>query len=450
MKQTIFSLLIFLSFGFVFEAEAGILKSKPRKSMMPEKVEAIVKNIKSVTATNCKKEWKQGREQRFDWVSNNWFMISDEVITYDQESGWITEVTGIIDRYRISYNPSGTMSAVYIEYPSDSNQTEWLTESIITFKYDEIVPDFLVELLLYEAIEENGEMEVVYGEREKITRNDDGNIISIEEMYFFNDPAFPDWIPGEYKTSITYGDDKKAKTITTYILNDFGQWVQESVLTDIVWDWTDGQIVETHLSDSAFYMRNTNRIKSASVLISETTKAQFKATYPAEGDFDLTISMMGQTIEQWVYVTEDKYGSYTSTKTANEENEFTGQPEEYKEIESKIFDAFGQSIYEAKYVALDKEIFYNMISEADVTYDTTYGYPLEYVYVTAKDCKTFKNDSRIVLSDYVEVTSAIGSVEADTTASAVYYNLQGLRIDNPTPGNLYIRRQGDKISKIIY
>lgn len=43
-------------------------------------------------------------------------------------------------------------------------------------------------------------------------------------------------------------------------------------------------------------------------------------------------------------------------------------------------------------------------------------------------------------------TPAIGT---DADVAPEYYNLQGVRIANPTPGQLYIKRQGAKVSKHI-
>lgn len=34
------------------------------------------------------------------------------------------------------------------------------------------------------------------------------------------------------------------------------------------------------------------------------------------------------------------------------------------------------------------------------------------------------------------------------TPPVEYYNLQGVRVDNPQPG-IYIRRQGSKVSKVL-
>lgn len=43
--------------------------------------------------------------------------------------------------------------------------------------------------------------------------------------------------------------------------------------------------------------------------------------------------------------------------------------------------------------------------------------------------------------------SNVDAAEAD--ASVEYFNLQGMRVANPQAGTLVIRRQGDKVSKLI-
>ena len=45
-------------------------------------------------------------------------------------------------------------------------------------------------------------------------------------------------------------------------------------------------------------------------------------------------------------------------------------------------------------------------------------------------------------------TSAITDIAADENAPVKYFNLQGIRVDNPTSG-LYIKRQGSKVTKVI-
>lgn len=45
-------------------------------------------------------------------------------------------------------------------------------------------------------------------------------------------------------------------------------------------------------------------------------------------------------------------------------------------------------------------------------------------------------------------TDSISSIEADENAPIEYYNLQGIRVDNPESG-VYVRRQGSKVSKVL-
>lgn len=47
--------------------------------------------------------------------------------------------------------------------------------------------------------------------------------------------------------------------------------------------------------------------------------------------------------------------------------------------------------------------------------------------------------------------SAVTDITADhSDAPVVYYNLQGMRIDNPTSGSIVIRRQGNQATKVVY
>ncbi|MDE6120184.1 MAG: hypothetical protein K2F63_00175, partial [Muribaculaceae bacterium] len=55
--------------------------------------------------------------------------------------------------------------------------------------------------------------------------------------------------------------------------------------------------------------------------------------------------------------------------------------------------------------------------------------------------------SKITLpSDF---TAGISNIVADSNAPVEYFNLQGLRVQNPEAGQILIRRQGEKVSKII-
>ncbi len=52
--------------------------------------------------------------------------------------------------------------------------------------------------------------------------------------------------------------------------------------------------------------------------------------------------------------------------------------------------------------------------------------------------------------DFAKVSTSIDAIEADENVAPVYYNLQGIRISNPTPGQIVIRRQGKSIEKMVF
>ena len=60
------------------------------------------------------------------------------------------------------------------------------------------------------------------------------------------------------------------------------------------------------------------------------------------------------------------------------------------------------------------------------------------------------NYAPIYYTDFVftEDQASIETIDADTNAPVEYFNIQGIRVENPTNG-LYIRRQGSKVSKVL-
>lgn len=64
-----------------------------------------------------------------------------------------------------------------------------------------------------------------------------------------------------------------------------------------------------------------------------------------------------------------------------------------------------------------------------------------------EDCFTYKHARIGKLSTSGGVENVNAAV-AESDAPVEYYNLQGVRVDNPQPG-IYIRRQGSKVSKVL-
>ncbi len=75
------------------------------------------------------------------------------------------------------------------------------------------------------------------------------------------------------------------------------------------------------------------------------------------------------------------------------------------------------------------------------------GADLSWKIATGKYIMTVNlNDMTLVVAE--DPTVGVNSIEADVNAPAEYFNLQGVRVAEPEKG-LYIKRQGDKISKVM-
>ena len=93
-------------------------------------------------------------------------------------------------------------------------------------------------------------------------------------------------------------------------------------------------------------------------------------------------------------------------------------------------------------------IYYDYYSDTDeIDVDDPANWGKWAAKVTAKG-----GDETVTFTVIFQVgeTDGIEGIEADTTdAPATYYNLQGIPVANPTAGNIYIMRQGDKTSKVL-
>lgn len=106
------------------------------------------------------------------------------------------------------------------------------------------------------------------------------------------------------------------------------------------------------------------------------------------------------------------------------------------------------------------------ILEADRTADALDGDGCVQPYVTQLDYTLTPSDvallkanglrvkgkditiNRVTLTSKEDTTTGISDVMTDDNAPVEYYNLNGMRVNDPAPG-IYIRRQGNKVSKII-
>lgn len=332
------------------------------------------------------------------------------------------------------------------------------------YTYDSIVKDLVIK-------EVNTNYDIITGQADRssangaeITRNSDGNIVKIQE--------YSEWNGERYlydSMLIEYGADKKAVKISELYDGEV-----DTVLSDIVWETTDGQIFtfEYDDPDGEMYFSN-NRIASAIITDEHyPCPVSFSATYDGDsyhskimagGERALEINF--NCIQKFAYRDDfdDQY-SYDCT-LFEAEYEYDEDTDSYyiettrdRSIENRA-DAFGINILNktvTTYKYPSPQHQYDDETEVDeekyeVTYDETYGYPVTAVsYRTSWETGELEPSSRYTYSDYLNVDpSGVALPVVDGSDDVEYFTLQGIRvIGQPTHG-IYICRKGSQTSKVI-
>lgn len=183
----------------------------------------------------------------------------------------------------------------------------------------------------------------------------------------------------------------------------------------------------------------------------------------------------GTNVEKFS-VTDD-FGGYELSITLSGEDE--GDPFEMVTYESASYDRWGHDLailaYDSATFGGETEVYLNEWVRGKVEMAENKDYPASYtrqeyveepldeeypdeeedeylapgkLRIPEMPAGTWENTYRIEYTEWTDL-SGIGSVGADSDdAPAEYFNLQGMRVDNPSKG-IFIKRQGSKVTKLI-
>lgn len=425
---------------------AAAVQAAVNPSLMMSYARDNVKYLKNINKAHAS-DWKAGTVTQYYWNSdtNAWGDASVIKYTFDNQDRLIKEQHGTHEYTEYTYDSEGRVATnTYYSLNESTGKFEKTGET--TYKYDSIIKDYVIEQTTV-----NSESTFTFGT--EITRNADNNITLLRD-YTANNGASRDYNGSQIE--ITYGTDGKAIAIDEYYLEN-GKKNYSYQMKDIVWENTDGQIIQIEFDDpnSTSYFGN-NRLKSANITDSNWPyPANLTVVYDG-ANYNSSLIMTNNTKLLTIdYKSTDSYGSYTA-KSYEAEYENDGAGGYYVDFtrdrdETYTLDRFGLELEDVT-TTVNHEAAGDVTEteglRGTVTYDSTYGYPLEYIAQEKRsDSESFTNAYRTVYSDYA---SGIGEIEAGTEESAPveYYNLQGVRVNNPQPG-LYIRRQGENVTKTI-
>lgn len=399
------------------------------------------------------KKLKPGVTKTYGWTGKKWVLDDNITYTYDQAGNPLSELSldsegGYVNTV-YEYDANGKVT--FKESKVSRNGVDFSNYKKTEFEYDPILTSLITRRTEWLWMDfGNGLDWQLVGNNYKRTveRNADGNITSVVIAVLFQDIYDP-----TQRIDIAYGEDGKATTISEQVLNyDYSTqeyfWEQGVLITDIIWENTDGQIFDTE----DIFLGN-NRIKSAHyededdlsfdvsvdyATDSEAYTVTMKAVmnYEGMGDFEMTGTVTFTPLENDGYLME---GS-----TSFMGFEMGGYKEELR------YDDWGFMTLQYYEESEDDEVYYEK-TVGEVEYDAE-GLPASYTvsegYMDSGK-EVMEKAFRAEYSDYVDVTASVSGLEsADETVR--YFNLQGVEVKSPSVGEILIKVVGGKARKIVY
>lgn len=418
------------------------VKHTARMASVIDKKEAAKRAVEAAA------KWCATTEKVYVW-NGDWTLEDHYETQYNDRAlpavRTCTEADGYISRTQYAYDANG-MKTFELTEVSEDDGASFRNSSKLERTYDERVTDFITlnkpYTWLMDAWQASGN-----NYTQTLTRNADGNVTLMERAIFFGGVYDP-----TTRIAVTYGEDGKATAITESNLDysySTGQyfWTEGMSYTDIVWDRTDGQI-----TSNENLLFGANRISSAKMVDDEDV-IEVTVTYDAKGGYVANMSGTDgeDTFESVVtYTVLDDNGSYKVV--TDTEYSYEGDPywsESFTEVYE--YDAYGLIVKESAEFSDGTYSEIEALMEGAIEYDPTYGYPLTYTLQEYDvDEEEMINYMRVEYSNYVDV-AGIDDITADggSDAPVEYFNLQGIRVDNPAAGQVYIRRQGANVAKVL-
>lgn len=421
-------------------AGAVLMSASPRHDIVSKR---FFKTHATEAASRSEAVWRPAMQQMYVWYYGEWMLEETNKMSYDSRGNMLEDFAIIgedegVTRSVFTYNDEGLWASRITENSSDMvnfrNSEKTLRE------FDPIVKNFVTATYGYNWL--NGEWQQTGNNWEReVTRNADGNVTKVERKVLYNGEFDP-----TYRFIAEYGEDGKVSKMYTEELTSNGfdlYWEQGDVYTDIVWNRADGQL----MSDDEL-MSGNNRIESAHVTNEDGDDLTMNVEYTDElGSLvcDIKGTVSGIRVTSHIVLTMlDEYGSYeqvsTDTYVDGDYTETLVNTRKYSTDDSGL----DLLVYSSETFEGEEEIF--EWYKADLTRDAE-GRPAEYIQQYYED-GAFENSFRIVFNDYVDV-AGIGSVEADSDAPVQLYDLRGMQVTGDAAPGIYIRRQGNKVSKIV-
>ena len=340
---------------------------------------------------------------------------------------------------RYTYDEAARMVEKVVLWPNDAGGYDNISKTVYT--YDEKVPSCNTSQITYNWVDNDW---VQYsGWKLSIRRNDDG---TVNYLGYIRISESQETLRDYYDIVYTEG---KASKITHYERKN-NDWTPSDTYEKIVWKTTDGQFL--NLWDEKTLYQGANQMLSANypTIREVPVVGTVTATYSGKvNDFEYVIVARDTILTSMKYTQLDNYGSFKEEASARDDffgNTFNDK--DYTWTRTFRYDQFGLLLEQTFVEHCEGEITQQKYQQGMVTYDEVSGFPSEYVMQEKFNFVDWQNSIRKLYSDYPKRDGINEIDNDDNDAPAVYYTLDGIRVDTPTRG-IYIKRQGVKTSKVI-
>lgn len=390
--------------------------------------------------------WRPVSATQYVFEDGEWLEMAVEEFEYDSRGNVIKSTAnedGFLNVVEDKYNDDN-MLVERIEKEGEEGG-ELVNVSKRTYVYDPIVKDYYIQRNGYSW--SDGEWVAnFYCENNIITRNTGGNIIEIVKELPLMDNMCP-----AYKSVWNY-DAKTGKANEFYYYYNENMtaplWnlYEEVSYKNIEWDRTDGQMTDGIME----LLSGANRVKYADIYYENELDGHIIVTYSGENDYVLKNTFVNpdEVAQEVIYEAIDENGSYRITENIYLDDEYNLVEEPFvTSVETVVIDAHGNMTEDTIEETYSDEMPFVMGEKHEYEYDAN-GNPTQLtISIYDMDEEEYIAESRTVYGDYIDV-AGIGGITADGNEPVEYFNLQGVRVDNPA-GGLYIRRQGSDVRKII-
>lgn len=399
----------------------------------------------------------------YSYEDGEWFEESTYTFRYDQAGRVVCldiDDGSAIQRTESTYDANGMLLTELNSVSEDEGET-FTPDSKRVQTYDTVLPNLTLTKDRYTWDSAAADWTATNDAfRREITRDTDGNLtdltLSVPYMGKF-----------DATQRITNTFDPTTKQPTTFKLEELGEdgeWSTSQYLRNLVWEKTNGQLVDQFDN----WREYGNLLKSGT--ISEVNKTTGETV-----DF-------GQISVSWWYTNGDQlnfreeinytdrlsrsvtalkymdgYGSfqtyYYDMEDLNGDGKLTDDEKTYDESSFSMRDTHGNVTHEYGYMTGDDgktELAYG--TTYDNTYDPAYGDAIKETVISEYDydTKEYVPMMKIVTESFTDETTAINSVAGSGNSGepAAVYNLQGMKLNRMGHG-INILRRGGRTVKVL-